>query len=151
MKVIASILFSLFLCLPVAAEDIATVETTGMFVKDKLTVSAFNDPDFPSVACYVTAPSRSLSFEDPSDSSIACRLLGKAPDTPTNKARVFGADKNLFFKTFRVDRFYDRRRNVLIYLAYTEKMSGDNQSHSVSVVPLGAALAPAHKPGLPAE
>lgn len=52
---------------------------------------------------------------------------------------MFKASKNPFFKTTRVDRFYDVSRNVLIYISYTTKTGGDNHAHSISAVPVGLA------------
>ncbi|MBL4693366.1 MAG: CreA family protein [Magnetovibrio sp.] len=55
---------------------------------------------------------------------------------------VFRQSKNiLFFKTMHVDRFYDKARNVLVYISYTSKLTGKNASHSISVVPLSFPLA----------
>ena len=32
-----------------------------------------------------------------------------------------------------VDRIYDKKRNVLVYVSYTEKLSGDNANNSISI------------------
>jgi len=77
-----------------------------------------------------------MSFEDQTNSSISCRQVGTISGTLTSAKSVFSAKKGAWFKSFRVDRFYDKSRNVMVYLAYTKKLSGDNASHSISVVPL---------------
>lgn len=126
------------LSLTANAEMIARVETSGMFFKDHLEIHAFNDPTIKGISCYVTMPKRSLSFEDQSNSSISCRQVGTISGNLTAAKSVFTGSKGAFFKSFRVDRFYDKARNVMVYLAYTKKLSGDNASHSISVVPLNS-------------
>lgn len=112
-----------------------------MIFKDTLTIFAEDDPDFENVVCYTTnIEIRGPNIENPSNSSIACRLVGKFKGKPSSKRKVFSRSKNPFFKQLVVDRFYDANRNVLIYVSFTEKLSGDNASHSVSVVPLGKPL-----------
>lgn len=122
----------------VAAEDfIGEVQTSGMLFKDSIAITAFDDPTIQGVACYVTQPDRSLSWDDPTDSAIACRKVGEIKGDMSNLADVFSASKNPFFKQFHVDRFYDNRRQVLVYISYTSKSAGENASHSISVVPVG--------------
>src|SRR4051812_36742569 len=117
---------ALLLAVPAMAESIGTVETSGLIFKDSIDIQAFDDPDYPGVVCYVTLPNRALDWNDPSDTSISCRLVGDRPKDPKARPDVFSASKNPFFKVTRVDRFYDARRNVLVYLSYTRKASGDN-------------------------
>lgn len=138
MRIAAAFATALIAASPaLAAEDeIATVETSGMIFKDKITVTAFDDPTIEGIACYVTTPGRALSFVDPTDSSIACRKVGAIKGDLVSKEGVFSASKSVFFKSFRVDRFWDAKRRVLVYLAYTTKSSGDNAAHSISVVPV---------------
>lgn len=133
--VFAALVLTLSAC-SAEAEMIAKVETSGLFVKDTLEVHAFNDPTIQGITCYVTMPKRAMSFEDQTNSSISCRQVGAISGPMTNAASVFSARKGGWFKAFRVDRFYDKARNVMVYLAYTTKLSGDNASHSISVVPL---------------
>lgn len=126
---------------PVFAEEIGSVKTSGLFLKDTLSVYAEDDTDFQNVVCYTTdIELGGPNLENPTDSSIACRLVGPFKGTPSSKKNVFSRSKNPFFKKLVVDRFYDQRRNVLVYLSYTKKLSGSNASHSVSVVPLGNPL-----------
>lgn len=123
------------------AEEIGSSKTSGMLFKDTLTVHAEDDPDFENVVCYTTdVEIGGPNLENPSSSSIACRLVGKFKGTPSSKRKVFSRTKNPFFKRLVVDRFYDAKRNVLVYLSYTKKLSGTNASHSISVVPLGKPL-----------
>lgn len=138
MKYLFTVIISTMLIGTANAEVIGKVETSGVVFKDSISINAVDDPTITGVTCYVTTPSKSMSFEDQTDSALSCRRIG--PVTGNVSAyvdQVFTADKNLFFKTMKVSRFYDAKRNVLIYISYTEKMGGDNASHSLSVVPLG--------------
>ncbi len=121
-----------------ASEKIGSVETTGLLFKDSINIISFDDPSVKGITCYVTLPDRSFSFDDPSDSSISCKRM-TANVTGNYKERtndLFSKSKSLFFKAMRVDRFYDAKNNALIYISYTRKVSGENHSHSISVVPL---------------
>lgn len=137
----AIVVFFFSLCFAFSAfgaeEKIGEVKTTGLIVKDRIEVHVFDDPTIEGVACYVTIPVRTMSFEDPTDSSIACRQVGPIKGNLTTMDNVFKNSKSLFFKTQHVDRMYDPKRKVLIYLTYTTKTSGNNASHSISVVPVG--------------
>ncbi len=119
-------------------ELIGQHEISGIFMKDKLGVYAFDDPEISGVTCYVTPISKALSLTDPSNTSIACRQTG----TITLSSRVasnagvevFRQAKSLVFKKLKVRRWYDAKRKVLIYVAHTEKMINDSYKNSISVV-----------------
>ena len=112
-----------------------------MFFKDTIAINSFADPTLNGVACHVTSPDKSMSFEDPTDSSISCRQINHTivGDYTKNVKDIFSKSKGLFFKVMRVDRFYDKEFNSLVYISYVKKSSGDNASHSKSTVPLYAA------------
>lgn len=120
----------------VMAERLALIETSGMIFKDKLEVLAFDDPDIKGVTCFITMPKRSLSFEDQTNTSISCRKISKISGLVGSKKKIFRGNKSLFFKSMYVDRVYDKKRSSLLYVSYTEKLSGDNASNSISVVTL---------------
>ena len=125
----------------VAAEEIGSTKTSGVLFKTTLSVHAEDDPDYENIVCYTTnIELGGPNLENPTNSSIACRLIGDFSGTPTDKKKIFAKAKSPFFKTLYVDRFYDEQRNVLVYISYTKKLGGKNHSHSVSVVPLGQPL-----------
>lgn len=128
---------------PAFAEPVGTVETSGIIFKDTVTIHAVDDPSIRGVTCYVTTTEiGGPNLENPTDSSIACRQTGPVSGSLAAAKDVFRQSKNiLFFKTMHVDRFYDKARNVLVYISYTSKLTGKNASHSVSVVPLTFPLA----------
>lgn len=119
-----------------SAERLFSVTTSGIFIKDKIHVEVFDDPTIKGISCYINLPDRGFSFDDQSDTALACRQVGPIVGDLTNEENVFGKSKGLFFKAMTVDRHYDAKRNVMVYISYTKKMSGDNASSSISVVPI---------------
>lgn len=117
-----------------SAEKIGEIKTSGIVFKDKLEILAFNDPGIKGVTCYVTSPKKSLSFEDPTDASISCRKTGEIKGVMRSGKRIFKNSKGLFVKSLYVDRIYDYKRKVLVYVSYTGKLSGTNANNSISVV-----------------
>ena len=124
------VLFASYLLLfSVQAEEIGEVSTKFRIASpnDKITVVAFNDPDIAGSTCYLSRAkvggfSGIVGFaEDTSDASIACRQTGKIIITEDilsgdeDGEEVFKADTSVFFKTLQVVRFYDPKRNVIIY------------------------------------
>lgn len=118
------------------AETLATIKTSGMIFKDTLEVLAFDDPDVAGATCFVTLPKRALSMEDQTDTSISCRKVAEITGKMTSREKIFRNRKSVFFKSMFVDRIFDEKRNVLVYVSYTKKLSGDNASNSISVIPL---------------
>jgi CreA protein len=49
---------------------------------------------------------------------------------------VFKKRTSLIFKSMQVVRFYDKKRNVLIYLTYSDKVIEGSPKNSISVVPV---------------
>lgn len=121
-----------------ASEKIGSVKTSGLLFPDSINIISFDDPSIKGITCYVALPDRSFSFDDPSDSSISCKQMTAniTGDYKKQTNDLFSKSKSLFFKAMRVDRFYDAKNNDLIYISYTRKDSGENHSHSISVVHL---------------
>lgn len=120
------------------AENIGTVHTKGMIAKDKIDILAFDDPTIKGVTCYVTKHSYGMSLfgSGSSSTSISCRQTGPIKGKLCNKNNIFSRQNGVLFKKQIIDRFYDKKRNVLIYIAYTKDTGGKNASHSISVVPI---------------
>lgn len=119
-----------------SAEMLTKIKTSGMVIKDTLEVHAYDDPNIEGVTCYVTLPKRSLSLVDQTNTSISCRKTGVIKGAIKSQKQIFRAKKSWLIKSMYVDRVYDSKRNVLVYVSYTKKLSGDNASNSVSVVVL---------------
>ena len=125
-----------------------TIYTTGAggrwFFKDALSVQAFNDPFIKGVACYTTYYDRSFSFTDSHKSSLSCRqtentVIFASQKEMGNRKSVFSQSKSIFFKHTMVDRIYDAKRKVIVYLIYSKSTGEDASHHSISVVPLWSA------------
>jgi CreA protein len=82
--------------------------------------------------------------EDTSDASIACRQVGPIQLPPDLKdgESVFDERRSLLFKRLHVVRFYDRGRNVLVYVAYSDRLIEGSPKNSISSVPVMGWVAP---------
>lgn len=137
-----------FASIGVFAEEIGEVSTTFNLLSpnSKIVIEAFDDPDVPGVACHVAkAKTGGLKgavglAEDPSEASIACRQIGVIDVNKLaslkNGDTVFKESRSLIFKKLQVVRFYDNKRNVLVYLAYSDKLIDGSPKNSISSVPV---------------
>lgn len=111
---------------------------------DKIVVDGFNDPKVQGVACHISrAQTGGVKgamgvAEDTSDASIACRQIGpiKFLDEFKDGERVFDEHRSLVFKTLQVVRFFDRERNVLVYVSYSDRVIAGSPQNSISTVPI---------------
>ena len=111
---------------------------------DKIVIDGFDDPKVQGVACHISrAQTGGVKggmgvAEDTSDASIACRqigpiqLLGEIKDGE----QVFDEHRSLVFKTLQVVRFFDRERNVLVYVSYSDRVIEGSPKNSISTVPI---------------
>jgi CreA protein len=117
---------------------------------DKLATYGIDDPAIEGVACHFTAPEKggwsgALGLaEQVSDVSLACRQVG--PITFKTKSEqgdvVFRQSRSLFFKRMQIVRGCDAKRNVLIYMVYSDRLidgSPKNSTSTVPIMPWGAA------------
>jgi CreA protein len=117
---------------------------------DRIAVDGFDDPKVQGVACHI---SRAVTggikgalgvAEDTSDVSIACRqvaaihITGNLQDGET----VFDERRSLLFKQLHVVRFFDRGRNVLVYVSYSDRVLQGSPKNSISSVPIMGWVAP---------
>jgi CreA protein len=117
---------------------------------DKIVVDGFDDPKVQGVACHLSrAQTGGLKgevgmAEDTSDASIACRQIGpiRILGELRDGERVFDERRSLVFKTLQVVRFYDRQRNVLVYVAYSDRVLAGSPQNSISTVPIMGWPAP---------
>ncbi len=111
---------------------------------DKIVIDAFDDPKVQGVACYISrAETGGVKgqlgvAEDTSDASIACRQVGpiKIVGELKEGERVFDEHRSLVFKKLQVVRFFDRKRNTLVYVAYSDRIIEGSPKNSVSAVPI---------------
>ncbi|CAM5769489.1 hypothetical protein LMIY3S_02854 [Labrys miyagiensis] len=111
---------------------------------DKLAVYGIDDPDVEGVACHFTVPEKGGLkgmfgvAEEVSDISLACRQIGpiKFKDKFEQGALVYRQSRSLFFKKMQVVRGCDAKRNVLVYLVYSDKLIEGSPKNSTSSVPI---------------
>ena len=110
----------------------------------KLAVYAIDDPAVEGVACHFTLPEIGgwkgwAGFaEESSDASLACRQVGpiKFKEKIDQGELAFRQRRSLFFKKVQIVRGCDAKRNVLVYLIYTDKMIDGSPQNSTSTVPI---------------
>jgi CreA protein len=125
---------------------------------DKLATYGVDDPEVDGVACHFTVPEKGgfkgwLGLaEEVSDISLACRQVG--PIHFKNKLEqgddMFRKRRSLFFKKMQIVRGCDPKRNVLVYMVYSDKLiegSPKNSTSSVPIMPWGGADATVQKCG----
>ena len=111
---------------------------------DKLATYGLDDPEVEGVACHFTVPEKG-GFkgwigiaEEVSDISLACRQTGPI----RIKARfeqgddIFRKRRSLFFKKMQIVRGCDVKRNVLVYMVYSDRLIEGSPKNSTSTVPL---------------
>lgn len=128
------------------AEEIGSVSTVFKMLgpNDKIVVEAFDDPKVDGVTCYLSRATKGGIkgavgiAEDTADASIACRQVGPIAFKQPFKdgETVFQKDTSLLFKTMQVVRFHDKKRNVLVYLVYSDRIIEGSPKNSISVVPV---------------
>ncbi len=130
----------------VDAEVIGSVDTVFKLLgpDHKIVIEAFDDPKIEGVACHLSRAKKggvsgALGLaEDPSDASIACRQIGpvRFKGKIEDGEEVFTKRTSVVFKKLHVVRFFDRKRNVLVYLVYSDKLIEGSPKNSISSVPI---------------
>src|SRR5882724_1688066 len=117
---------------------------------DKLATYGLDDPEVEGVACHFTVPERGGLAgwvgvaEEVSDISLACRQIGpiRFKQKFAQGEDMFRQRRSLFFKKMQIVRGCDVKRNVLVYMVYSDKLiegSPKNSTSSVPIMPWGAA------------
>src|SRR5271166_1897606 len=120
--------------------------TTFKFLtpNDKLAVYGIDDPVVEGVACHYTTPEKGgLSgalglAEQTSDISLACRQYGpiKFKEKFSQGDIVFSERRSIFFKKMQIVRGCDTKRNILVYMTYSDKLIEGSPKNSTSTVPI---------------
>ena len=116
----------------------------------KLATYAIDDPVIDGVTCHFTVPEKGgwtgwLGLaEELSNASLACRQVGPVvfKEKFEQGDEAFRQRRSLFFKKMRIVRGCDARRNVLVYVTYTDKLidgSPENSTSTVPIMPWGAS------------
>jgi len=116
---------------------------------DKLATYGLDDPNVDGVACHFTVPEKG-GFkgwigvaEEVSDISLSCRQIGpiRIKQKFEQGEDVFRQRRSLFFKRMQIVRGCDVKRNVLVYMVYSDRIiegSPKNSTSSVPIMPWGA-------------
>ncbi|WP_137818244.1 CreA family protein [Pseudomonas sp. 2FG] len=130
----------------VSAEEVGQVSTVFKWVgpNDKIVVEAFDDPKVEGVTCYLSRAKTGgvkggLGLaEDRAEASIACRQVGAIRFVSELKEGevVFQERTSLVFKTMQVVRFFDRKRNTLVYLVYSDRVIEGSPQNAVTAIPI---------------
>lgn len=122
-----------------------------MSPNDKLATYGIDDPEVEGVACHFTVPEKGgfkgwLGLaEQVSDISLSCRQIGPIRIKANRKLEqgedIFSQRRSLFFKKMQIVRGCDAKRNVLVYMVYSDRViegSPKNSTSSVPIMPWGA-------------
>lgn len=159
LRLIAAIALTFALVLPAhAADDPDLIFKKSTVFKllspdHKLATYAIDDPLIEGVACHFTVPEKGGWIgwaglaEELSDVSLACRQVGpvKFKGKFEQGDSVYRERRSLFFKKMQIVRGCDPKRNVLVYLSYSDKLiegSPKNSTSTVPIMPWGTATAP---------
>ncbi len=126
------------------AETLGEVTTAWKLIgaNHRVAVEAYDDPRVAGVTCYVSrARTGGLKgtfglAEDKAEASIACRQVGPVTirgPLPVQE-EVFSERMSILFKRLQVVRMVDSRRNVLVYLTYSDKLIDGSPQNSVTAV-----------------
>ena len=111
---------------------------------DKLATYGLDDPDVEGVACHFTVPEKGGVkgwigvAEQVSDISLACRQIGpiRFKAKFAQGEDVFRQRRSLFFKKMQIVRGCDTKRNVLVYMVYSDRLIEGSPKNSTSSVPI---------------
>jgi CreA protein len=137
---------------PASAKEVGEVGVD--WLGNDIVIEAVADPDVKGITCHVAYFDRGLIdrlqkgnwFEDPSNSSIACRQTGKIEigdiDMDKDGEEIFKSSRSLIWKKLVVKRIYDRENNTLIYLSHSRQVQDGSAKMSLSTVPLYGQVEP---------
>ena len=146
MRVLTAALTFLLATSTVSSEEIGSVSIVFKLLgpNDKIIIEAFDDPKIDGVTCHLSRTKKGGVSgavglaTDSSDAAIACRQVGPITikEELEDGESVFNKRTSILFKTMQVVRFLDQKRNVLIYLVYSDKLIDGSPKNSISTVPI---------------
>ena len=137
---------SLLAVSPALAEKVGNVDVD--WLGNDVVIEAFADPEVEGVTCHVAYFERGIIdrlqngnwFEDPSNSSIACRQTGPIVlgdiDRSDEGESVFSERRSIIWKSLSVKRIFDTTNQTLIYVAHAREVQNGSAKMSISTVPL---------------
>lgn len=114
----------------------------------KIGTYGIDDPDVDGVACHFSVPEIGGwkgwigVAEELSQASLSCKQYGPISFKRklTQGEEMFSQRRSFFFKRMQIVRGCDAKRNMLVYLVYTDKLiegSPENSTSSVPIIPWG--------------
>ena len=146
---VSGLLAAMVLVSAASAEEVGDISTD--WLGNDIKIEAISDPKVEGVTCHVSYFDRSVIdrlrqgnwFEDPSNSSIACRQTGPIVigdiDLDDSGEEIFSTRRSLIFKALVVKRVYDQKNDTLIYLSHSREIKEGSAKMAISTVPLFAA------------
>ncbi len=149
MRILFALLVTLLSAVPAAAQEPDLIFKKSTVFKlltpdHKLATYGIDDPLVQGVACHFTVPEKGgvsgmLGVaEEVSDISLACRQIG--PILIKEKFEqgdvVFRESRSIFFKKMQIVRGCDVKRNVLVYMVYSDYLIEGSPKNSTSSVPI---------------
>lgn len=137
---------TVILVFPAFAEEVGEVGVD--WVGNDIKIEAVHDDKVEGITCHLSYFERGLIdrvqkgnwFEDPSNSSLACRVTGPVVigdiEFDADGEEVFKEGISFMWKKLVVNRIYDKANDTLIYLAHSRQVQDGSAKMSVSTVPL---------------
>jgi CreA protein len=134
------------LTVPAPAEEVGSF--TNDWTGNGIVVEAIPDPKIEGVTCHIARFDRGFLdkltkgnwFEDPSNSSIACRQTGPIVIGDIERGEkgeeVFSQRLSLIFKSLAVRRIYDEKNDTLVYVIYSRQVKEGSAKMAISTVAL---------------
>lgn len=128
------------------AEKVGNVDVD--WLGNDIVIEAFADPEVDGVTCHVAYFERGIIdriqngnwFEDPSNSSIACRQTGPISlgdiDKSDEGESVFSERRSIVWKSLSVKRIFDAENQTLIYIAHAREVQKGSAKMSISTISL---------------
>jgi len=129
-----------------SAEEIGSVDTKFKVLgpDHKIVIEAFDDPKIEGITCYLSRSKKGGLkgmvglAEETSDAALSCRQVGpiRQLDELKEGERVFSESRSLVFKKLQVVRFFDKKRQTYVYLAYSDRVIEGSPQNAISTVPV---------------
>lgn len=128
------------------AEEIGSVDTKFKMLgpDHKIVIEAFDDPKIEGITCYLSRSKKGGLkgmvglAEETSDAALSCRQVGPIRLVGELKEgeQVFSESRSLVFKKLQVVRFFDKKRQTYVYLAYSDRVIEGSPQNAISTVPI---------------
>lgn len=128
------------------AEEVGSVDTKFKMLgpDHKIVIEAFDDPKIEGITCYLSRSKKGGLkgmvglAEETSDAALSCRQVGPIRISGELKEgeRVFSENRSLVFKKLQVVRFFDKKRQTYVYLAYSDRVIEGSPQNAISTVPI---------------